>query len=151
MKTRTISTALAVLAGAGLVGSLAACSQPLATAEVGACLVYSELEADQAEGITEIPTVECTEEHDGQVIGKFDMEDGDFPGADAVTAAADEGCAAAFTEFVGVAPEESTLPIAYINYVYPTEETWNQANDREILCIAQSNEMVTESWEGAGA
>lgn len=145
MKTRLIKTTLAALAGVGLIGSIAACGQQVATAEVGACIVTADLPSD----MTEIPTVDCTEEHDAQVVGKFDVEeDGDYPGEDALTAEAEERCAAAFEEYVGIAFEESSLKMSY---VYPSEETWNQANDREVLCFAQTADgsTVTESWEGA--
>lgn len=84
MKTRLASTVLAAIAGVGLIGSIAACNQSVATVDVGACLNSSDLEGD----ITDLPTVDCTESHDAQVVGKFDMEDGDFPGNDAVQAAA---------------------------------------------------------------
>jgi hypothetical protein len=144
VKTRLIKTTLAALAGVGLIGSIAACGQQVATAEVGACIVTADLPSD----MTDIPTVECTEEHDAQVVGKFDVDDGDYPGDDALTAEADERCAAAFEEFVGIAYADSSLDISY---VYPSEDTWTQANDREILCFAATADgsTVTESWEGA--
>lgn len=141
MKTRRfVSTTLAALAGVGLMGSLAACNQ-VASAEVGACTNTSDLQGQ----ITEIPTVDCTEEHDAQVVGKFDMPDGEFPGDEGVSAAAEEDCRAAFESFVGISYDESTLQMRFIG---PSEQTWDQANDREVICFA-IGEPTTESWEGA--
>ena len=144
MKNRLISTTLAALAGVGLISSIAACGGQVATAEVGDCIVTSELGTDE---ITEIPTVDCTEAHDAQVVGKFDLEDGDFPGDDAIATAAEEGCATEFESFIGAAYADSSLEISYIS---PTEETWDQADDREVICFAVSAEDATESWEGSG-
>lgn len=143
MKNRLISTTLAALAGVGLISSIAACGGQVATAEVGECIVTSEI----PDNVTEIPTVDCTEAHDAQVVGKFDLEDGDYPGEDAIVTAADEGCMEEFESFIGAAYADSSLELSRI---YPTEETWNQADDREVLCIAVSAEDATESWESSG-
>lgn len=148
VKNRLISTTLAAIAGVGLIGSIAACSQQVATVDVGACAQSADLQGD----ITDIPTVDCTEEHDAQFVGKFDLDDGDFPGEDAIRTAAEEGCTSAFEEFVGIAYSDSTLPVD-LNYIAPTQETWDSANDREVLCVIYTNDgsTVTESWEGAAA
>lgn len=143
MKTRRTSTALAVLAGLGLVGTLAACQQQVATVDVGECLDSASLEGE----ITEIPTVDCTESHDAQVVGKFELADGDFPGDDAIYDEAEAQCVVLFEEFVGISWEESSVP--QMSWVPPSEETWNQADDREVICIAELDEPTTESLEDA--
>lgn len=143
MKNRLVSTTLAALAGIGLISSIAACGGQVASAEVGDCVVTEDIPDE----VTEIPTVDCGEAHDAQVVGKFDLDDGDFPGLDAVQAAAEEGCVTEFESFVGVTYADSSLNVSY---VYPTEQTWDQADDREVLCFAVSAEDATESWEGSG-
>ena len=147
MKNRLISTTLAAMAGVGLIASIGACGAlgggQVATAEVGDCIVTAEMGEDE---ITEIPTVDCSEAHDAQVVGKFDLEDGDFPGTDAIETAAEEGCVTQFESFIGTPATDSSLTVSYI---FPTEDTWNQADDREVLCFAVSAEDATESWEGA--
>ena len=142
VKNRLISTTLAALAGVGLVSSIAACGGQVATAEVGECVVTADIPDD----VTDIPTVDCSEPHDGQVVGKFELDDGDYPGDDAVQTAAQEGCLTEFESFVGIAYEESSLEPSW---VYPTEQTWNEVDDREVICFAISAEDATESWEGA--
>lgn len=144
MKTRLTSTVLAVLTGVGLVAAVAACTPQIASAEVGECVNMEDLTGD----ITNIPVLECTEEHDAQVIGKFDMDlDGEYPGAEAIEEQAIDGCSAAYETFVGIPYAEATLRLQYVS---PSQESWD-ASDREILCIAYTSDgtTVTESWEGA--
>lgn len=145
MKIRSSRSALAVAGVLGLAASLSACSgllgSQVATAEVGACANYSDLTGE----ITDIKTVDCTEEHDSQFVHKFDLPDGDFP-AD-IDTLAEEGCLAGFAEFVGTDYDSSELLLTYIK---PTEQTWDQANDREVLCVAYlDGSTTTESFEGS--
>src|SRR5699024_2074280 len=145
MNTRTVSrAALAVVGAAGLSASLAACAQ-VASVEVGSCVNSRDLKGE----VTEIPTAECTEQHDAQVFHKFDLEDGDFPGQEKVDSMAEEGCAAKFEGFVGTPLEESDLGVSYMP---PNENTWTQADDREVLCfvVTRDGSTVTESFEGSG-
>src|SRR5690625_7129136 len=74
---RIARTALAVVGAVGVSASIAACGGQVASADVGTCMNSSDFEADE---ITEIPEVDCSEEHDAQIFHKFDMDDGDFPG-----------------------------------------------------------------------
>lgn len=95
---------------------------------VGDCL-------DDATGteVTEVPVVPCDQPHDNEVIYSFDMPEGDFPGQEAFTAAALEQCPPAFTEYVGIAWEESMYDVWPMT---PTEAGWTQGGDHEILCLA---------------
>ncbi|WP_165962964.1 septum formation family protein [Occultella glacieicola] len=145
MSRRIVRTALALVGAAGLAASLAACGSQVATAEVGACSNLEDLSGE----LTEIPTVDCGEAHDAQFVHSFDIDqDGDFPGDDAIATAAQEGCLSGFESFIGLSYEESTLEL---DWIAPNESTWDQANDREVLCIAflTDGSTVTESWEGA--
>ncbi|UFU05925.1 septum formation family protein [Ruania halotolerans] len=151
MNTRAITrSALAVVGVAGVAISMTACGMlggEVATAEVGECAQLADLQSDE---ITEIPTVDCSEEHDAQFFHKFDLPDGDFPGTDGVQTAAEEGCLGTeFENFVGTSYEESAL---YANFIGPTQETWDQADDREVLCIVflDDGTTTTESFEGSG-
>lgn len=146
MKTgRIVRTTLAIVGAVGVSASLAACGSQVATAEVGDCVNTSDFEGE----VTEIPTVECSEEHDAQVFHLFDMEDGDFPGDDAISTAAEEQCLPAFEEFVDTGYQESSLDI---NFIGPSQDTWDQADDREVICIlyTMDGSTSTESFEGSG-
>ncbi|HLS64853.1 MAG TPA: septum formation family protein [Ruania sp.] len=143
---RIARTALAVVGAVGVSASIAACGGQVASADVGTCMNSSDFEADE---ITEIPEVDCSEEHDAQIFHKFDMDDGDFPGRDAIQTAAGEECVPAFEEFVGTGYQESSLDI---NFIGPSEDTWDQADDREVICYlyTMDGSTSTESFEGSG-
>lgn len=96
--------------------------------------------------VTEIPTVDCAEEHDAQVVGAFDMPGEDYPSDEEWTSEIEKSCLKGFEEFVGLEYAESTLSVRDLS---PTEESW-EAGDRQVLCIAFTEaEPATESFEGA--
>lgn len=147
MKTgRIVRTVLAVVGAVGVSASLAACGSQVATAEVGACVNTTDMEGEE---ITEIPTVDCSEEHDAQVFFLAEMTDSEFPGREGVQAAAEEQCLPEFEGFVGTGYQESSLEI---NFIGPSQETWDQADDREVICFVQTMDgsTSTESFEGSG-
>jgi hypothetical protein len=115
--------------------------------EEGQCV--TDLEAFQE---SEVEVVACDEEHAAEVFAVFDLEGDDdepFPGEEAVTEDADEGCAEAFEDYVGTAPDESELTI---NSLRPSEETWEneELRDREVVCVAHlADDTLDESVEGS--
>jgi len=115
------------------------------TAEVGACINAVDLLG--GDGVSEIPTVECTEEHDTQVFAVVELPDGEYPGDDALATLVLDECGAAFEGFVGVPPAESTLEFDGLS---PSEDTW-AVGDREIICLAFYPDLstTTESFEGS--
>ncbi len=129
---------------AALTLSLGGCSLLGApTAEVGECVQMSDLQAAE---IDEIPTVDCGEEHDGQVVATFEGPAGDYPSAEEWQTIIREGCTEGFEDYVGVTYEESSLTLQDLS---PTEEGWD-ADDRGVLCLAYlDGETTTESFEGA--
>ncbi|MCU1431110.1 MAG: hypothetical protein JWP95_215 [Actinotalea sp.] len=159
MRVSTRSTAAAVLAlltlsGCGLVGGPAAPerddageivqsadSDPFAL-RVGDCLSA----ADLTELVESVPTVPCGETHDSEVYAVTDVADGEYPGDDAIAAQADEFCYTEFATFIGMSYEESEI---YLNYLTPTEQSWNELNDRELLCFATDEAGVTGTMKGA--
>ena len=110
---------------------------------VGDCL--NDLDANGE--VSAVPKVECSEPHDSEVYLSVIMEDGEFPGAEAITTASEEGCLGAFDSFVG-APYETSL-VDY-NYYQPTESTW-AAGDREILCIVMEYDANGEPVKTVGS
>ena len=125
-------TFTAVLAGSALV----ACAE-VPTAEVGDCINSSDLADDE---IDEITTVSCDEPHDLEVFHAFDLPEGDFPGEEAMSEAAEEECVGAFEDYVGLDYLDSEL---YITIINPTEDTWDTADDREILCVLQGEDATS--------
>lgn len=121
------------------------------TAEIGACVDLMALLASGAGpsgGITELPTVDCSTEHHAQVVGLVDLEDGAYPGDEAVVELAASECAAPFEDFVGTAPTESALEYDGIG---PSQESWD-AGDRQLICLAFLPDVstTTESFENSG-
>lgn len=94
--------------------------------KVGDCKMSS------ATGLIEaVDVVPCDEPHDEEVYYEFSMDDGEFS-EEAVDAASQDCVGDAYTDFVGVIWDESTLDVYPIT---PTQETWDQLNDRVIQCV----------------
>ena len=124
----TISLAAVALTGCSIITqALNGGESDVFSIKVGDCLNDGGVDGE----VSEVPTVDCAEPHDSEAYKSIIMEDGDYPGEDAVLSQADTDCNAAFTDFVGVTYDESVLTFAYY---YPTEASWEQG-DREILCL----------------
>ncbi|WP_203138700.1 septum formation family protein [Microbacterium sp. JZ31] len=116
--------------------------------QVGDCLNLGETGE-----LSSAAVVPCSEPHTEEIFHEFQMEDGDWPGEDAVEQAADEGCYAAFEAFVGTAYEDSTLDYVFLS---PLEDGWNDPNveDRLVQCVIyeptdDGPKELTGSLEGA--
>ena len=88
--------------------------------------------------VSDVPGVPCSERHDNEVFATFDLTSSDWPGDDWVTEVADEGCLERFQGYVGATYEESVLMITTL---IPSEGSWNQLEDREVVCIAYHMEL----------
>lgn len=139
---------LSILRGAGITltvllggAALTSCGE-VPTAAVGDCINSADLPDGE---VDEINTVACEEPHDLEVFHAFELPEGDFPGAAAVDDAAEEECITAFEGYVGIDYFESEL---WITTIHPTEETWNAVDDRELLCLIDSD-VTTSSVKDA--
>lgn len=98
--------------------------------EVGDCLnLPSDLNAVQS-----VEGVPCTQPHSAQAFAKFDLVGfGEaWPGLEAFSADADQGCLDRFEDFVGLPYEQSEF---YLTVLRPSEETWEEVDDREVVCL----------------
>jgi Septum formation len=116
------------------------------TAEVGDCFNTDGGEGEVA-GISARP---CDEPHVYEAYGVFDYptDNGDdYPGDSAIQTYADDHCKAQFTEYVGVAYDDS---IWFSTSITPSEDTWG-AGDREIICALHKEDEseVTGSARGS--
>ncbi|MGW9158263.1 MULTISPECIES: septum formation family protein [unclassified Microbacterium] len=75
--------------------------------------------------------VPCAEPHDEEVFHDVELPEGAYS-QEAVEASSAECVGDAFTAFVGVAREESTLGVYQIP---PTEETWDGPEGRVLSCV----------------
>jgi Septum formation len=122
-----IPRALLLLAALTAATTLA-CSKSVATADVGECFERPE----DLGSIEDFDTVDCDEAHFGEVYETFDVEGDDFPGDEAIAQQSEERCLAAYETYVGIPYEESAF--GYFS-IKPSEESWNEADDREVICV----------------
>jgi hypothetical protein len=113
---------------------LTACSDAEVTAndlEAGDCV-----EDQDTLNSTEVDSIDCDESHAFEVIGKFDVDDADeYPGADELSAQGDERCQGdIYSEYTGEDFDPAGEYLA--TSVYPSQETWDEADDRTIICLA---------------
>ncbi|MCY9782430.1 septum formation family protein [Nocardiopsis sp. EMB25] len=116
---------------------------------VGDCFIVDDLNtAFMSESVSEVPILDCSEEHDAEIFYTYDLPAGDYPGADAIGTDAGETCSGqAFTDFVGI---EYTMSDIYIDAFTPTEDGWNRLDDREVVCYLDTQgELITGTLEGA--
>ena len=99
---------------------------------VGDCFQDSS-SASAAENyeVSEVRGVPCSEPHDNEVFAVFDLDTPSFPEGDAIVDLAMSSCLDRFEGFVGKDYESSSLDITAM---YPTQESWNRQNDREVVC-----------------
>ena len=109
--------------------------------EVGECL---DARKDASSGTESI--VPCDEAHDDEVYATFALDGSRYPGEAAAEAIANDGCRARFSDFIGVALEDSVFEFVAM---YPSAENWDQHGDRTVTCLVwYPEDTVTGSLEG---
>ncbi|MBM4183970.1 MAG: hypothetical protein FJ207_07055 [Gemmatimonadetes bacterium] len=88
-------------------------------------------EAFENTEISELPAVPCSEPHDNEVYATFDIA-GEWPGEERVEELAYEGCLDRFAAAIGKGYEDSVIDYTTL---YPSEGSWKQRNDREVVCV----------------
>lgn len=114
--------------------------------EVGDCFDDTAMGTNE---FSEIPEVPCSSPHDNEVYALFDLTSGAFPGDEQTEASAGRGCYERFAPAIGRAYLESVIDFIAM---HPTEDSWNQINDREVVCFAyhMEYEKLTGSVLGSG-
>ncbi len=138
-------SAAAVVIAAVLV---VACGASVFEVAIGQCLNLP----DDAQTVVDVEVVDCAMAHDAEVFGLPQINAGpeaSFPGATALGTFAEERCTETFEEYVGVPYPESSLLILTL---VPTQESWEQAADREAACllIAENEQPLTGSLRATG-
>jgi len=103
--------------------------------QIGDCFDDEAFESDE---ISEVPAVPCSQEHDNEVYAVFDLT-GDWPGDERVQELAHEGCLARFAGAIGKTYEDSEIDFTQI---YPSQGSWKERNDREVLCVGYHMEYA---------
>ncbi len=113
---------------------LASCSSgssdSVADVSPGDCFDDPSAYGELIEDIETLPVVDCDEPHDNEAYAVFDVEDGAFPGNDALYEEGLDGCLPLFEGYVGSSYETSRLEIFPIT---PVAEVW-AGGDRRIIC-----------------
>lgn len=110
--------------------------------KVGDCMMASESGL-----IEDVDVVPCAEAHDEEVYYELKMDDGEF-NSDDVDAASQECIGDAFASFIGIDYDSSSLEVYPIT---PTQDTWDQLNDRVIQCVVYDPAgQTTGSLAGTG-
>lgn len=147
----TLGAASVALAGCSLLGGGNATPTDDATTpddvfsiKIGDCLN----DADASGEVQTVPIVDCSEPHDSEAYFSGNLDDGDFPGDDAITQGAEAICGPAFETFVG-APYQKDSGYDY-SYYTPTKSSW-KSGDREIMCVVYdpSGAKVTGTLKGS--
>lgn len=114
---------------------------------VGDCFDDGQLSAEASE-VQEVDALPCDQPHDNEVYAVFELPDGEYPGDDAVIEQSNAGCIERFAEFTGTAYEESQLDITQL---FPTEDSWNTLDDREVVCaVYDPSGPIEGSVKGQG-
>lgn len=104
--------------------------------------------AELKDETTSLSVVPCVEPHTHEAYFTADHPDGPYPGATALEVFAEQQCVGAFADYVGIEVAESRF---YFTYLYPSVSTWNDKEDRQVVCFVVSrDELVTGSLKDAG-
>ncbi|WP_040633203.1 septum formation family protein [Mycolicibacterium phlei] len=120
---------LAVLVVGGVVLYLTVGSGTVTATSIGVGDCLREIPGDTR--VLTVRTVDCGENHAGEVFAVLEMPAGDFPGQAAIDAYAEQ-CSPALAAY---SPQAMTDDSVQMYVLYPTEETWAQG-DRAVTCIA---------------
>jgi len=117
--------------------TVAASNTSVFSIEQGDCLIEAVTDEQSS-----VPIVPCDQPHDSEVYTAFAMDEGDYPGAEAISEIAGEGCLARFEPIFREAYEISPY---FVSFLFPTEVSWNDEDDREVLCLANGPELLVGS------
>lgn len=107
---------------------------------VGACIRDSGVRGNA----DEINLVPCDGPHRAEIYASTELNGADYP-TDA-DAQAEQFCYDEFATFIGVPLENSRYDYAFL---YPTEESWTELEDRTVTCIATAPEDQTATLKDA--
>ncbi len=104
-----------------------------------------------------VTVVPCDEPHTQEIFAlvPYTDEDGEvpdgrasFPGDEPLSSFSQAACIEPFSDYFDVDYVDSSL---FITYLFPSVRSWDEEDDREIVCIAQTTgEPVSESLAGDG-
>jgi hypothetical protein len=102
-------------------------TESLSNLQTGDC-VESAAEGTVVTTVTVLP---CSSPHQAEVVGVFELPNGDYPGQSQVDEQASSGCTDRLGSYAPAATEDSTIELLYFS---PSRLDWR--NDREVICLA---------------
>lgn len=131
--TATLVTGL-LLAGCGAPGARNSSGQVTAAATADAfSIAVGDCTGPIPNGSVErLALIPCAEPHAWEAFARTELDGTEYPGARQIQDAADEFCGVEFKAFVGVSLSKSLYQATYLQ---PTKQTWEDAGDREVLCL----------------
>jgi hypothetical protein len=114
-----------------------------------AIVAMNESDAREVTEVSGVGGVPCGQSHDSEVFAQTEMGNSSYPGVDSITEYAMDYCIGGFPGYVGIDYDASLLEVLFF---YPTQESWTQANDREISCVLvhMLGEKLTGSMKLSG-
>ncbi|MCW5954553.1 MAG: septum formation family protein [Propionibacteriaceae bacterium] len=91
--------------------------------------------------VGEVTLVPCSQPHAWEVFAATELQGDDFPGAGKVQDLAEEFCNDQFKAFIGLSVSKSDY---HLTVLQPTKQTWNDAGDRQVTCLAGDGEGKIE-------
>jgi hypothetical protein len=82
--------------------------------------------------VEDVDVVSCSKSHISEVYAEFELTGSSWPGELSVIERSEDGCWTRFAPFVGIEYEDSEW---YISTFYPTQDSWNKVDDREVICL----------------
>lgn len=96
----------------------------------GTCLDFGD---EVGAEVTELPVVDCAQPHSHEIFSVVLSPEDVYPGFDALEGEAQARCLGAFEDYVGISAFDSEL---FYSWLVPTLTSWDQEDDREIICVA---------------
>jgi hypothetical protein len=123
----------------------ASCGSTVLRLEVGDCFDDPE----SFESVSSVDTVDCSEPHDNEVYHvESYTESSTYPGKTIIEEAAFTACLEAFEAFIGIPYSDSRFDIAAL---WPSSESWEEADDREIVCAVYDIDGIRLTGSVAGS
>lgn len=94
----------------------------------------------ESDAVYGMPVVPCTQPHQGEVYGEFDLPRGDYPGEAVIETEVATQCGTLLERYAPQAVDSA----AEMFYLYPRSADWRRG-DRTVICIAYSDPAVTGS------
>ena len=99
--------------------------------------VCMQVEEDFPAEVERLPIIDCAEPHTHEIYATVESAADVFPGVEALSDDAEVRCLTAFEPFVGISPFDSVLSYTWL---VPTLGSWNDEDDREILCVLMNRD-----------